>query len=279
MASDLERLARLLWIVDEASMDAAILIEFRAGSELAGRVAAEHGRVFWAAARDQDTRMSDIFAREFGVSREELEETYRSAASRGRPFGEELVARRIVTEDILRRTLRQQTVAAITALNRQWDEAASGSWSSAVSPHDSYDVSYTLGTVELMIACVERSPKLRCQAGAPSTTFSRLASGRAGAICFLRTASPRIPAVPVAAANIDGLGMFGALMLGRDAVVVARPPALTAASIEPWGTLVHMDGEGVLCARDGPHLCVFEICGRDHYGEILAALIARSREA
>ncbi len=73
------------------------------------------------------------------------------------------------------------------------------------------------------------------------------------------------------------MGLGTALAIGREAMAVARPAALLAASIQPYAILVHDEGRGVLCAQARPHLCVFEIADRAHYGELLACLLAQSR--
>jgi hypothetical protein len=269
----------MLKLAERESEHGAIVIEFVApdGQEI-GRLAAERERLCWAIARDQKPRLSDIFIEECGISSEVLEDAVKTAAEKGAPFGEELVERNLIGEDDLRRCLRRQMVVALGTMAGQWRHRERGE-GDAVSPLEgiSYDPSYTVGTLEVLLACVSESGRLAEEYGAVPAGFRELAARLAGAVCFFRAETEEEAFLPVAAVNAADLSLHEAADLGRSALAIADPPTLRAASVLPHAVLIHHEGNGFVCTRSDTHLCVFEVRGREQYGDLLANLVARAR--
>lgn len=275
--TELARLAEILSAAErEASGRIATLdLLGRDGEDVLGRLTAENGRLCWAMARDQTPRISDIFAEECGVPRTLLEETFQAARERGTPFGEELVARSLVGEDDLRRCLRRQMVTALLWLCRSWPGGAG--YRVSTTERISYDPAFTAAPLALLLDCVSQLPELGGAVRELPPAFRALAPRLGAALCFVSACAETRALVPVAASNAGALSVGGALDVGRDAMAVVAPPALQAAEIRPYAVLVHRDGEGLVVSWSGSHVCVFEVQGRDQYGELLAHLVAEHR--
>lgn len=274
---EIARLALALEQAERASENGACVIDLvQLDGSTAGRITAQDGRICWAVAPLQSPTISDIFAEEYGIPREELEATFQAARSNSRPFGEELVARELADESRLFRCLERQMVTALGAMSQSWDglQPRSGRESSEAGDL-SYDPALTIAPMDLLRTCMVSSPTIAKEIGEPPALFVQPGSAP-GAVCFLETGSPELPCVPIAWS--DAAPRLGATLgFGRDTLAVVRPAALIAASIQPYGVLIHGEGIGVVCARETPHFCVFRVEGRAEYGELMAHVMAAHR--
>jgi hypothetical protein len=264
---------------ERASAEAIRRVEFLGAEDGAtvGSLAAQRGRLCWAAARNQQPTLSDIFCQEAGLPRALLEEIFREAKARRWPFGQLLVERNVVAKLDLQRCLRRQIAAALVALSDLWPSGGRIRVSRPAALEGEYDEELTLAPLRALAACLEQSPQLTSEAGEVPGLFRRLSRGVASSLCFRTTpGSPGAP-LPVASASLEELPLAHALGIGREALAVVRSPALLAAAVEPEAVLMHRDGAGVVLWLERLHLCVFGIADRGQYGEILATLRASPR--
>lgn len=104
--------------VEDLPAGATGALLFGAERAPAGAILVEAGRICWAAVDSMRRRLTDLLRQntEPPIRAEVLQAAFRKCRESGRPFGETLVAEGIVSEDGLRRTLRQHSAESIAVL-------------------------------------------------------------------------------------------------------------------------------------------------------------------
>ena len=147
-AGPFERLCALLEMVDEVHAGESGSIVFGGGSK--GIILVQSGRVCWAASSALGARLSHRIRRDATVDDRQLAAIWRECRESGKPFGETLVARGVVTFEALRTALLQHTAEALLHLAVEplpvWVPAPR--W--VPSPVDHYDRSLTFPSAELL---------------------------------------------------------------------------------------------------------------------------------
>jgi hypothetical protein len=175
-------------------------------AEAAGSVLVERGRVCWAVANSMRRRLTDImrFQREPPLAAEELEQVYADCRKAGRPLGEVLLERGIVTEVGLRSALRQHSAEAIALLSFPPRRCV---WQPR--EHTSYDPKFTFSAAELMV-----SLGALVDVAATRTARLRLRYALAGAGSGAGFIDAAKTPIPVAAVNEDSISVENLRMLG-----------------------------------------------------------------
>lgn len=113
-----------------------------------GRVLFERGRVCWAAAHSMSKRLTDLLCHQHSppIEAERVQRAYEECVKHRKIFGEHLVETGVVTEDGLRRALRQHIAESMALLS---DPALPSSWFGR--EQQLYDARFTFSTGELIV--------------------------------------------------------------------------------------------------------------------------------
>ena len=205
------RLCGLLELVDEARAGESGSIVFGGGSK--GVILVQSGRICWAASPAIAARLSHRLRADAAVDGRQLAEVFRECRESGKPFGETLVARGIVTFDRLRAALLQHTAEALIHLA----DEPQPRWVPA--PVERYDRGLTFRSVELLTHAADGwwGP-LASQA----RTELAAALGDRGAtgLAFLRDAGTNDAIIPVGVAGAAELSAKEVLAAGRAAAAL-----------------------------------------------------------
>jgi hypothetical protein len=172
-----------------------------------GTVLVERGRVCWAVASSMRRRLTDIMRnqRDPPLPAEDLERIYAECVEAGKPLGETLLERGIVSESGLRSALRQHSAEAIALLSFPPKEFT---WKPRRAA--SYDPRFTFTASELMVSLgalvdvsAARAARLRLR--------QALAGTGSGAGFIDAGKTP----VPVAAEQEDQISVENLRMLGE----------------------------------------------------------------
>lgn len=138
----------LLERVEQLTPGATGALLCAAGSELAGTVLLENGRVCWASSARMRRRLTDLLLEQSRppLDRARLEAVYRRGRDSGEPLGETLVTLGLVTRDGLRSALLRHSAEAMLSI------AACDALSFAFVEHRKrrYDATFTFPPAEVL---------------------------------------------------------------------------------------------------------------------------------
>jgi hypothetical protein len=147
-AGPFERLCALLAMIDDVHAGESGSIVFGGGSK--GIILVQSGRVCWAASPARAARLSHRLRRDASIDDRQLAAIFRECGASGKPFGETLIARGVVTYATLRAALLAHTAEALLHLA----EEPSPLW--VPSAVDRYDRSLTFPSAELLAQSADR---------------------------------------------------------------------------------------------------------------------------
>lgn len=203
------------------------LVLRRADGSVVGAVLAEGGRVCWAVCNDCSRRLSDILVEQApGLTASMLSELVAECRRDHVPLGETLLARGLISQDVLRRAILLHTCLSLDHLMRA--DASSWSW----TPHSkqSYAPMLTFSAVEVLVGLSHASDPA---ASEQALAVLRAASGPGLSALTLR----RVPGgrVPIAHIDGDGLELVRLLALAQQAdemLAIASIAELQVAALE-----------------------------------------------
>jgi hypothetical protein len=210
-AEPFARLCALLELVDEVHAGESGSIVFGGGSE--GIILVQSGRVCWAASPGLAARLSHRLRRDAAIDDGRLAAIFRECRESGKPFGETLVARGVVTFDALRTALLQHTAEALLQL------AAEPSPRWVPSPVDRYDRSLTFPSAELLAHSADGwwGP---LAAEARNELAEAIGNRATVGLAFLRDVGTRDAIVPVGIVGAGELSANEVLAAGRAAAAL-----------------------------------------------------------
>lgn len=259
-----ERLCALLETIDEAHAGQSGSLVFGGGSN--GIVLVQAGRVCWAASTAIATRLSHRLRSDGAADDRALTAVFRECRESGKPFGQTLVERGLVTFDALRAALLQHTAETLLHLAG----APAPRW--IPSRVDRYDRGLTFSSAELLTHSADGwwGP-LAAEARAELTA----ALGDRGAVglAFLHAAGASGAIVPVGIAGANDLSAKDTLAAGRAAEALMRSGEPVGARLVA-GTLG--DGRTFVAWRDRGACCVAVARQRSEIAFIVAHLSRRS---
>lgn len=138
-----QRLCQLLRLVDEEHPGESGIVSFGDGRDDVIHV--QGGRVCWAVSSSMTTRLIHRLAVSDETSERELRLLFHECRQSGKPFGQTLLERGMVTFDVLRGALRQHTAEALAGLALR---PSAPRWTP--SRVDGYDATLTFSTAELL---------------------------------------------------------------------------------------------------------------------------------
>lgn len=240
------RSVRLLEDIESLSAGATGALVFGRAMRPDGTILLEAGRVCWATAGRMRRRLTDLlrFQADPPLEPAVLEAVYKRCREEGRPLGESLVERGLVSRDGLRRALQQHSAEAIALLAR---DLGSPAWTWVEHRRRHYDAEFTFSPAELLSGMGALCQPEAAQE-AEQELQQNLEGGGFGAAFVRDPAHAR--AIPIAALGCDALGVHAVAALGE---WVAGTLDLSAA-FDPGSRLViaaRRDGGAVLGWRAG----------------------------
>lgn len=210
-AEPFERLCALLEMVDEVHAGESGSIVFGGGST--GIILVQCGRVCWAASPALASRLSHRLRRDAAIDDRQLAAIFQECRESGKPFGETLVERGVVTFDSLRTALLQHTAEALLHLAGE----PSPRW--VASPVDRYDRSLTFPSAELLVHSADGwwGP---LAAEARAELAAAIGDRAAVGLAFLRDAGMGDAIVPVGVVGAGDLSAKQVLAAGRAAAAL-----------------------------------------------------------
>lgn len=199
----------LLEEVEGLPADASGALLFGTEDRPSGTVLVEDGAICWAMASGMSRRLTDLLREQsdLALSEQALERVYRSCSLRGRPLGEALVERRIVTPEGLRTALRRHTAESVAAI-----AAFSGERPRWVAHRNrKYDAQFTFAVAEVALAIGAAGSHLVVEAQA---VLERFEGDPNVVVVFDRELCAGTP-YPVAGRNVAGMASAGLVALGR----------------------------------------------------------------
>jgi hypothetical protein len=210
-AGPFERLCALLEMVDEVHAGESGSIVFGGGSK--GIILVQSGRICWAASSALAARLSHRIRRDATVDDRQLAAIFRECRESGKPFGETLVARGVVTFEALRTALLQHTAEALLHLALE----PSPVWVPATIDH--YDRSLTFPSAELLTHSADGwwGP---LAAEARNELAAAIGDRAVVGLAFLRDTGTRGAIVPVGVVGAGELSAKEVLAAGRAAAAL-----------------------------------------------------------
>lgn len=174
-------LAELLCAVEDRGPSESGAFVFDDADTVRGSVFVETGRVAWAAAPGRSRRLRDLLQRhaERPHAGRELDQAFADCRDAGRPLGELLVERGLVSDDGLRAALKQHTVESLIVQCNGTPEPVT--W--VPHRHRGYLARHTFAAVELLAAAgAQLYPKE--SAGAGDDALAQLPTVSAGSFAI-----------------------------------------------------------------------------------------------
>lgn len=208
-----DRLCALLEMIDDVHAGESGSIVF--GGSSRGIVLVQSGRVCWASSPSVATRLSHRLRSDSAAGDRKLAAIFSECRDSGKPFGQTLVARGLVTFEALRAALLQHT--AETLLQLASDPAPR--WVPARI--DRYDRSFTFTSAELLTHSADSwwGP---LSAEARKELAAALGDRGAVGLAFLHAAGATDTIIPVGIAGAPDLNAKELLSAGRAAVSLMR---------------------------------------------------------
>lgn len=216
-AGPFERLCALLEMVDEVHAGESGSIIFGGGSK--GIILVQSGRICWAASPALAARLSHRIRRDATVDDHQLAAIFRECRESGKPFGETLAARGVVTFEALRTALLQHTAEALLHLAGEPSPLWVPSPLSVLSPADRYDRSLTFPSAELLTHSADGwwGP---LAAEARNELAAAIGDRTIVGLAFLRDTGTRGAIVPVGVVGAGDLSAKEVLAAGRAAAAL-----------------------------------------------------------
>ena len=215
-AAPFERLCALLEWIDEVQAGESGSIVF--GEESKGIVLVQSGRVCWAASPALAAGFSHRLRRDASIDDGQLAGVFRECRESGKPFGETLVARGVVTIETLRTVLLQHTAETLLLLaaepSPRW--VASPPWPSSASR---YDHSLTFSSAELLTYSADGWWGPLAAAGRDELAAA-IGDRDAVGLAFLRDAATPDAIVPIGIVGAGELSAKEVLAAGRAAATL-----------------------------------------------------------
>lgn len=163
-----------------------------------GMVLVEDGRVCWAVADDAERTLTMLLV-ERGVDGETLRTLYRECKEEGRPLGETLVARGLVSADAFRTALLEHTAEAVYRLATS-ARRGRGEW----VPHKKkrYDATFTFGPLDLLFCAGRRHVPEEAEEGWATLRWYLGEEGMGIAFLSRRGAMPLLPLAAMGGVNL-----------------------------------------------------------------------------
>jgi hypothetical protein len=233
-----EGLCALLEAIDESHAGQSGSLTFGGPSQ--GIVLVQSGRICWAASSMVPTRLTDRLVHASAAGELELRRTFHECRQSGRPFGQTLVERGIVTAEVLRTALLQHNAETLLELAGH----PAPQWQPARVEH--YDPRLTFSSSELLAHSADAwwGP---LAARARDELHAAIRGSDAQGLAFLRVPEGDDSIVPVGMVGMDHLTARETLAIGRTAVGVMRSCRAIAGhlvattSMEGRTTLVWVD--------------------------------------
>lgn len=202
-------LCMLLEAIDESYAGQSGSITFGKGTN--GVVLVQSGRICWAESQMSSFRLTDRLRHMSAAADRDLSRTFHECRSSGRPFGQTLVERGIVTAEVLREALLQHNAEALLALA---DHSVTR-WQPASVDH--YDLNFTFSTSELLAHSADGwwGP---LAAKARENLNAAIRGSAARGLAFLCTPGTHDSIVPVGMVGTEHLTAREALAAGHAAV-------------------------------------------------------------
>jgi len=212
-AGSFERLCSLLEMADEVHAGESGSIVFGGGSN--GIILVQSGRICWAASPFIAARLSHRLRQTAAVDEHQLAAVFRECRESGKPFGQTLVARGLVTFDALRTVLLQHTAETLIRLA----DEASPCW--IPGPVDQYDRALTFSSAELLTHAADGwwGP---LASEARNELAAALGDRGATGLAFLHDAGESDANIPVGIAGAFELTAKEVLAAGREAAARMR---------------------------------------------------------
>ncbi len=217
-AAPFERLCALLEWIDEVHAGESGSIVFGGGSK--GIVLVQSGRVCWAASPAFAAGLSHRLRRDAAIDDVQLSAVFRECRESGKPLGETLVARGMVTFEALRTALLQHTAETLLQLAAE----PSPRWvASPLLPSTSYhyDDSLTFPSAELLAHSADGWWGPLAAAGRQELAAA-IGDREAVGLAFLRDAATPDAIVPIGIVGAGELSAKEVLASGRAAAALMR---------------------------------------------------------
>ena len=221
-----------------------------ADGQAAGSVLVQSGRVCWAVAAGAPRTLSDRLLGLPGAPRRRtLEEVFQACRADGKPLGEALVDRGLVTRETLRVALREHTAAAIRAiagLERmpRWAPRATA-----------YDPEFSFDPVELLVTAAEAYVAADALATAREAVRAHADVTTSIAAFACDSDEPGLPiALAGSVAGVDRLRSLGRWCRAAARMSHAEPgqPAIAVAGREDRSAVVVLADRGATIAFSVP---------------------------
>jgi hypothetical protein len=265
-----DRLCVLLETIDEAHAGQSGSLLF--GGAAQGLVAVQSGRVCWASSPMTRSRLTDRLRHACTVGDHELQLVFRDCRANGQPFGETLVAKGIVTFDVLREALLEHNAETLLNLAGlplpEWRPGTI----------EQYDRALTFSSAELLAHSADGwwGP---LAAEARSKLQAALRDRNATGLSFLRT--PRSTPgetdsiVPVGFVGMEDFSAGELLGIGRAAARAIQACAPVAGQLV---ASMSADGRATLLWVDGGAYYVASCKDRSEMAFLIAHLSRRAPE-
>lgn len=225
----------------------ALLFEEPEGDR--GAILVENGRICWAAVRGQSARMIEVLRGQGDapdLTDRQFEALLRDCQRAGRPFGEEMVARGVVSEDGLRRALRQHTAEGIALLSH-----SARRQSYLKHRKQGYAARYTFSTAEVLCAIgalqmpdaaelATRGLQELLPDGVSGVAYARGASARPVAVALLEE-------VPLAASDLSDMARWASGTWDVSGAIGDRPRLVATSDVHGRSLALWQD-EGLMYA-------------------------------
>ena len=244
MVDQEQTLMRILAQIEASPAGDAGALRVATGCDLPGLVLVEDRRICWAAAPGTRRRRTEIVCEKSGANPGEIEAIFRACKDAGRPIGEVLVERNVVTARELSEILLHQTVEALAALSRM-PGGASATWTAHRG--GTYRPQFTFSVLDVWARSVAETRQIDV---APlGTRVARAAARGFGAVFVDQPGQDPAPAFAVGQATMAQVGAVGrwaqkALRRSRRATALGPRDNVFSG---PKGCLVAWREQGLLC--------------------------------
>ncbi|MCA9630367.1 MAG: hypothetical protein KC766_22005 [Myxococcales bacterium] len=196
--------------VEELPEGATGALLFGSETAPAGAILVEAGRICWAAVDSMRRRLTDLLRKNSDppIPAEVLQAAFRKCRDTRRPFGETLVAEGIVSEDGLRRTLRQHSAESIAVLTLLGNLPVVF----RASKERRYDARFTFSPAELL--CTIGALREPSMAASARVRLRELLSQGGLGVAFHRSSTTALP-VPIGVVGADDLSVMEIVEAGQ----------------------------------------------------------------
>lgn len=270
-----ELLFRALERLEQASAHGAVWLDVeRVDGEASWRVFAQGGRICWASGEPAVSILSRRLVEAAAIDWTAMESIFQDCQESGRPLGETLVSRGLISSEALRATLLEHISMTLADLAGQAREHPIRLVQTSLDgPATIYARHLTFTGTEVFLEAVERAVEMTVEIGTLPRHVVEWAPQTPFAACLRLTGHDDPPAVPVFCTVAERLELSELMRCYRRAVRLARPPALAIAGIEPFAALVTDDGDGWLLSYDHLFVSVYSLSSQIQSANILRTIV------